>query len=967
MPEPPPDFSTEDAGLDSELVALRRRGWDNLNLKSSKQGKIQLRRIATMAYEYAGIPFVFEPDAKLDREVIRTFLRDAVQEIEEVASQTLISRLYGFHRDVREITMPGELRGKAIDLGGLNEDRFKELYPKARVLLAKAMHTVLERRRRERKVHRPTGSIAVRMQNLIPYERRESYHRRFQQLLNDGYRRIILTGGRGNGKSRLALELVASQEGALHDGIYVKATSAPMAAKELLAIVSARGAAPGVGLQEAIAEMLCGPDAPSYVVIDNVEDPALLDTLLPSDTRSVIVVTTSQTVPGHHDSTLEVVPMERPEAERLAEKLLPNVGATERTAIVVALGYKPLAIVHACGLIIGSGFVTPEEFISSLKQDAASTLNVPAVVGELTLTTIYKQTLSQLARMDADTGTVACRVLELVACVAPDGIPTDLLREALQSSGERPTTSTQFAEALLALQTRFLVTKVEGRLAVHPLTQELLRSILRAKEQELCLRLHQPVRDKLQKETPGLPLSGEALDLLPHVTKIAAGLAQLDADSAKEIGLDHTLAVVVSGCRQIGFDRGDFVMGIKPLQKKFVESRNCLNADDTREAFREFTLLQHSTGQISTDLHSREMLGLLGIFTDVWDLSQYKRLSTWDVLDAATTAFACGQCQLALAVLRSQDDRIRNTADSPAQYGYFKTLLGEILLMQGDWQEAEGALKEALSLYRAEDSSPRTTRGTMRTLKALACHAAMSRGNGDEILQMALEVLDQRLDDINQDSLTRAYFAEAGARLLVRNYLHSFYRFLATDPEYRESPETLGERAAKVTHAQKKANDAYVAGGYVRESQALYYDRILVEGTVFPTPSHIRGVITGFQPTGHFADSPLVGRQVELAGLKLVALFCGRDADHSIIEGLQRRADNVAYFTESYYWYAEYLAMACVLSVQCNYPAGQMLYRLNEAYEALGRQDRIVHVAKAMMAWPDRREFLRHLAYLLTF
>lgn len=294
-----------------------------------------------------------------------------------------------------------------------------------------------------------------------------------------------------------------------------------MLSHELQAVFAARGIETE-DLFGGFAALVSAPDAPSYVILDNLERPGLLDELLPSDSRSVIVVTASQRIPAHVGNTLDVEPMTEDEATSLAAALLPDLESSEHGKIARALGGRPLAIVHTCGYILGTDLVTVDEFLADLKADAASTLETPELAAEQTLTTIYRRILVQLGALQEDKRAPVRDLLELISCLASDDIPVTLLRESMGLSDGQIGAATTFNKAALALQSRYLVTVSGGQFAIHPLTQDILRALLRweSREQQRCIQLHRPIQSLLANETRSRFVSDSAVQMLSHICKI---------------------------------------------------------------------------------------------------------------------------------------------------------------------------------------------------------------------------------------------------------------------------------------------------------------------------------------------------------------------------------------------------------------------------------------------------------------
>jgi hypothetical protein len=417
----------------------------------------------------------------------------------------------------------------------------------------------------------------------IPFVERPSYTAEFVTRLARGDKIIPFVGEPGNGKSYLADWLIEQHRQPTESRIDLRAHDRSSLRSDIAVLLERRNITTLYLSDDQVIEQfglwLCASDAPEFVFIDNLEDQQLFGRLVFADAHSQVIVTSREdVVPTDMAMPIVVRSMESEEAQQLIRQLLPAEQDTDVTRLAAVLGYRPLAIVHASTGLLADGFMAVGQFCQALEDDAASVMQQTQKPedAERTLTWIYRRILSRLRQLDRDTGASTAALLELIAFVAPVGIPTDLLFWAL-ATYKRIKDNASGAVVLQASQrdlcARYLLAR-DGAgemttFAMHPLTQTLLRSIIASEEGkalDLCLHLHWPVQRRLKREQDDTDpwftssVSIETQPWLPHIYAIARGIVDAIQDGPRfardglqqETEFGNTLATLIRGFRDAG-------------------------------------------------------------------------------------------------------------------------------------------------------------------------------------------------------------------------------------------------------------------------------------------------------------------------------------------------------------------------------------------------------------------------------
>lgn len=143
----------------------------------------------------------------------------------------------------------------------------------------------------------------------------------------------------------------------------------------------------GVELRRAFAAHICSRQAPTYVLLDGMEERTTVEELVPPAARSIVVLSSRKEVlPRARGKAIPVKEMEEDEAADLVQKIRPQTSEEEVRQLVAAVGARPLPIEHACGFIADGEFYSITQFCADISRDAADTLGRATKPTEWTLT-----------------------------------------------------------------------------------------------------------------------------------------------------------------------------------------------------------------------------------------------------------------------------------------------------------------------------------------------------------------------------------------------------------------------------------------------------------------------------------------------------------------------------------------------------------------------------------------------------
>ncbi|MEU8717558.1 ATP-binding protein [Streptomyces sp. NPDC048663] len=418
------------------------------------------------------------------------------------------------------------------------------------------------------------------------YINREELESRFYALMLDDKRVILLHGDAGTGKSTLGSYLVRSFL-KLDVGHYIPTVSGHSedSLRESLAmILEACGKnAEGMdrfSLARDFKSLLKGPDGPTIVLLDNIEEQTALDSLVPTQPASRVVVTSRH--PMLHASNIEgridVQNMNSVESQALVRLHAGNaLNDRDVATLADALDRRPLAIEHGCALL-RMGDETVQEFCSTLQFDTAGLLSTAETrFAEAKLTTIYRNLLRKLSEKDSSVDAV--RLLDVLA-FADTFVGLDVVMPIWQAAIPVPvgrSRSSRQAEnlakrrlkaAMRELESLSLVRVIEGEppnsdyLAIHGLTRAIIRGLRQDESIHLAERMLEEVLFLLDKaHWKGGDSVGHMLAHWgPSVWESLRSLGAISVEGVERLQVLRIYAFLLRASRQQGKLGGDLLI-----------------------------------------------------------------------------------------------------------------------------------------------------------------------------------------------------------------------------------------------------------------------------------------------------------------------------------------------------------------------------------------------------------------------
>ena len=506
-----------------------------------------------------------------------------------------------------------------------------------------------------------------------------------------------LAGLGGIGKTQIALEFARRHRDDYDIGWFIRAEEPGVMRSDLSALAVRLG----------LADPTAGPDATMaalrqwwathdrwLLVYDNVEqaDESLRDAL-PTDGRGHVLLTSRSQAWGGTAEKIRVGVLPRDEAVALllrrAEVATPTDAQREAADRVAdALGDLPLALEQAAAYVDEAG-IAFDAYLDLFQQRRADLL------AEGTLSTAYPDTVATTWSLAFEKAEAECPaaggLLRLCACLAPDDIPADLIRQWDEPwPGPLDAVRTDqlvWTKALAALRRHSLVrTDAEG-LSVHRLVQAVTFDRMTKAERETWVTaaqrfIHQAVDVNMQTMTTRLSdfdkliphalananLTGGDEEVQAHIVDRAATFAQLRADYVEAEALFRRALAIGEATHGTAFPRIAYVNNLG----RVLRDRGDL--DGAEDAFRRALANWESTHGDNHPVVAILVSNIGGVLLDRGDLDGAE--------DAYRRAHAIGEAAYG--------------TDHP-QVAMYANNLGIVLRARGDLDGAEGAYRHALA------------------------------------------------------------------------------------------------------------------------------------------------------------------------------------------------------------------------------------------------------------------------------
>lgn len=221
----------------------------------------------------------------------------------------------------------------------------------------------------------------------------------------------------------------------------------------------------------------------SAVVVDNIDEEALIWQLVPTQPQVPILIT-MRTKPQSPDlATVELDDFSEAQACSFIRSHLSNAEDTEVLALARVLGCRPLALDHAVRFLQQTSTVTPRGLVSTLTTSVTDGLNLVANPADKArnLVRLYKIILASVIEDDP----VRHLLDSFLAVAGKSGMEDrDLLSAFMQSDAGGSADLVRFGSGFRALELHGLLREAphpgnrhSTLLIIHPLTYEILRDL----------------------------------------------------------------------------------------------------------------------------------------------------------------------------------------------------------------------------------------------------------------------------------------------------------------------------------------------------------------------------------------------------------------------------------------------------------------------------------------------------------
>jgi hypothetical protein len=316
------------------------------------------------------------------------------------------------------------------------------------------------------------------------YISRSNYEQWLADRHREGARLLLLYGDAGTGKTALARHFGEQVVSSPIDFVEIDTQTPEALIDDIVLALDHRGVdipMRDVLVKKRFKEFLSSDQAPGVVLLDNVEDWRLVTELVSIPTKVTVIVASRYRLAASQDiAALLVEEMTHDEATAMVHSRLERVSEDDANCLAEALGYRPLAIKHACGFLSQDNMPI-EEFCELLERDITTVFDSVAD-DEPTLTTIYRMSID---RLDAD----SLSLIDLIVAAGGGNVPSDFLQAMWRpvdivslQQGDDPLRILRLKKGLRVLERRSLIQKLDEEddlpfIWIHSLTREILYSL----------------------------------------------------------------------------------------------------------------------------------------------------------------------------------------------------------------------------------------------------------------------------------------------------------------------------------------------------------------------------------------------------------------------------------------------------------------------------------------------------------
>jgi hypothetical protein len=290
--------------------------------------------------------------------------------------------------------------------------------------------------------------------------------------------------------------------------------------------------------------------APTFVVVDNVNDLGLIDVRVPARPASTVLITMRRRPRNSPWLSIPVDDLTEAEVEAMIRSRFASVSPVELNMLEVLRG-RAIALELACSYLRNTSSESARmKFLVELQTKIARVLDhAAAELDEASLVAVYREVIGELESHEYD---VAIRLLQVLACLPDFGMDefearscfAEVMGQELELMAYRSAKAVllryglvEFFEGSPVLDLRELGTHGPDRIRIHPVTRSVLREIFGHRLVEIA-----KIMVLLEVRVWRLWVSGSMENNLAHIIRIPYVI--LIADLMLEMGDDSDVSAI---------------------------------------------------------------------------------------------------------------------------------------------------------------------------------------------------------------------------------------------------------------------------------------------------------------------------------------------------------------------------------------------------------------------------------------